>query len=238
MLTLAQLYKLGLDSNIDIFNGISLPENSPINRTTLIKSIIELCGLNIPVYADPFVMASAVALWSAKNQYTFEHVGNIYNAVYSPIENKDLYSDVNIDHNRDLTDNTIGNNKKNEKINSQSSTTSAHSGSDKTTEENTTSAYNSSNYQPSDKSETTLTHGETIKDNNNGNSTKDTLTDFKNDKKVNEKEGTKTITHEHGNVGVTSNNQLQTQEYEMLKQYNPYTFLAGLFENELTLFVY
>ncbi len=42
----------------------------------------------------------------------------------------------------------------------------------------------------------------------------------------------------HGNVGIISNNKLQIEEYNMLAQFNPYNFLAGLFENELTLYIY
>ena len=58
------------------------------------------------------------------------------------------------------------------------------------------------------------------------------------DKTVDEDENTTTTSHQHGNIGVTTSNQLQTAEYEQLSKYNPYSFLAELFENELTLFVY
>lgn len=234
MLTLKQVYDLGLNVHTDIFSGIQLPEGSPLDRDTLINTIIEHCGLNVPLYADPYVMTTAINLWSAKNQYTFEHVGKIYTAVYSPIENKDLYSETLADKNRDLLDNSRVSNNKNENIDADNITT--HSGTDNTTTENTTSAYNSNTYQPDSKETSYYNHGEKIS--NDIDSTKITKSKITNDKKVTEKEGTKTIIREHGNVGVTSNTQLQTEEYGLLTKYNPYTFLAGLFENELTLFVY
>ena len=106
MLTLGQLIKLGENIGVDIFAGVTLPENNPLDRDTLINTIIEKCGLNIPMYADPYIMASAITLWSARNQYTFEHVGKIFNAVYSPIENKDYYEDISVTRERDMTDNT------------------------------------------------------------------------------------------------------------------------------------
>ena len=59
MLTLVQLYNLGLVEQIDIFSGLSLPSGSPFDRTLIINSIIEKCGLNFPLYADPTVMKSA-----------------------------------------------------------------------------------------------------------------------------------------------------------------------------------
>ena len=59
MLTLVQLYDLGKNVNQDIFSGILLPADSPLDRNILINTIIEHCGLNIPLYADPYIMTSA-----------------------------------------------------------------------------------------------------------------------------------------------------------------------------------
>lgn len=246
MLTLVQLYNLGLAEHKDIFSGITLPSGSPFDRTLIINSIIEKCGLNFPLYADPIVMESAITLWSAKNQYTFEHLAKILEAKYSPIENKDYYEESNITHNRTMNDNTIGTNDKTENASgtfeegSKQYTAEEHSGADTT--EDTTSAYNSSTYEPDNKS--TLTHGEKVSgsmDNtrNTVNSgLKTTTASLNNVKNVKEDENTKTVNHSHGNVGITSNVALQLEEYGLMKDYNPYNFIAGLFENELTLFVY
>ena len=226
MLTLVQLYNLGLVEQIDIFSGLSLPADSPFDRTLIINTILEHCGLNYPVYADPNVMKSAINIWSAKNQYTFEHLAKILKADYSPIENKD-YIEETI-YGRDLKDNTKGNIKRNEKVNANNKT--SNSGADIT--EDTTSAYNSSSYEPDNKS--TFTHGATV--DNVGSSNKNIGMDNTTDKTV--KEDTITKSHQHGNIGITSNFELQRSEYTLLKDYNPYSFIAGLFENELTLFVY
>ena len=250
MMTLAQLYDIGKTYNIDIFDGIALPENSPMNLDVLKNTIMANCGLNIPLYTDPNVMKSAVTLWSAKNQYTFEHVGKIYVADYSPIENTDKYETVTVEHSRDLTDNTVGGSNKTETLNSGNETkvneskTSIHSGTDTTIDEQTTSAYNSSTYQPEDKSTSSYTHGENIKDTgagsttSKGNSTKNITGDVTSDKTVTEDEKTSTTTHAHGNIGVMDNATMQLKETEWLNSFNPYDFISGLFENELTLFIY
>lgn len=250
MLTLEQLYKLGKVQDIDIFENITLPENSPIIRETLIDTIMIKCGMNYPMYADPFVMASAIAVWSAKNQYTFAHVGKILTAEYSPIENKDYTETTTVVRDRDLTDNTDISNNSSENVSTTGSTTgnnqrvTAHSGTDTTTDENTTSAYNSSDYQPDDKTVSTLQHGESIADTSNstisntGSNAKQTAITINDDKSVSEDETTTTTSHQHGNIGVTSFFDIQRGEYELIGEYNPYNFLAGLFENELTLFVY
>lgn len=250
MMTLAQLYDLGKTYNIDIFDGISLPADSPMDIGVLVNTIMANCGLNIPLYTDPKVMQSAITLWSAKNQYTFVHVGKIYEADYSPIENTDKYETITVEHSRDLTDNTVGASNKTETLNSNNETnvnenkTSVHSGTDKTVDEQNTSAYNSSSYQPEDKSTSSYTHGENIKDtgsgstSSKGNSSKNTTGDVSSDKTVSEDEKTSTTTHAHGNIGVMDNATMQLKEAEWLNSFNPYNFISGLFENELTLFIY
>ena len=250
MLTLTQLYELGKLKDIDIYDGIKLPSGSPLDRSVLINTIIMKCGLNYPMYADPAVMSTAVALWSAKNQYTFEHIGNIYEASYSPIENYDRIEESKIDRKRDLTDNTTAENSKNETIETSSTVsgnftdTVNHSGIDSNSTETTTSAYNASTYQPDTKTDNSFTHGEQIVDQNystqttSGGSEKDTTGDSSIDKTVKEGETINNTGHTHGNIGVTTAQDMMRQEYELMKDFNPYDFLSGLFENELTLFVY
>lgn len=250
MLTLEQLYKLGLNVDIDMFEGLNLPEDNPLDRDILINTIIEKCGLNIPMYADPRVMSSAITIWSARNQYTFAHVGKIFNAIYSPIENKDYYEDETIGRSRDMTDNTTGSNTRAENLSTNNSTTvteqkiSTHSGTDTTTDEAETSAYNASDYQDNNKNTSELQHGEVISDAGNGSTTgtgssaKQIAGNRTDNKTIDEDETTTATRHQHGNIGITTNNKMQIEEYEMLATYNPYSFIAGLFENELTLFVY
>ena len=250
MLTLEQLCKLGENVGVDIFDGLTLPTLSPIDRFALINTIMERCGLNVPMYADPNVMRSAITVWSARHQYTFKHVGKIIDAQYSPIENKDYYEDTTTTRERDMTDDTSGTVSRSEDTATTAANTvteskvTTHSGTDTTTDEDTTSASNSSTYQPFNKSETSIVHGEAIEEhgsvgsNSTGSQDKDISGSHTDNKTIDENETTTLTTHQHGNIGVTSNNQLQEAEYEMLANYNPYNFLAELFENELTLYIY
>ena len=234
MLTLQQLYELGKVQKIDIFEGIRLPENSPLDRDTLINTIIMKCGLNIPNFADPYVMASAVTVWSAQNQYTFDHVAKIYTASYSPIENYDRYEDLQTDRDHLLTDNTTGKAFKSE--NTTSNRTTQHSGTDTTTDEAQTSAYDSNTYQPTDKTTTSLQHGEKVTD--GGTANKSTSTESKTDKGVNENEITIQTNHIRGNIGVVTATATQVEEYNFIGKYNPYEIIAVLFENSITIFFY
>ena len=234
MLTFEQLYKLGSDIDIDIFDGITLPDDSPIDRDILINTIMEKCGLNIPMYADPNVMRSAITIWSARNQYTFEHVGKILNAVYSPIENKDYYEEITRMGNNsgDISNIVV----KTDSDQMQTSKTTTHSGKDTTTDEDTTSAYNVSTYQNNNKSVTELAHGEQISDVGSGTVTKNTQSSNTTHNQGAENETT--TSHQHGNIGVSTFFDIQRGEYSLIAEYNPYSFIAGLFENELTLYIY
>ena len=234
MITLNQLYNLGLNINVDIFDGLLLPENSPLDRETVINTIMEKCGLNIPMYADVNVMRSAINLWSARNQYTFIHVGKIYSAEYSPIENTDRYDSVTVVRDRELSDDTITSSNKGE--NATTTNTNTHGGRDVTHVDETTSADNVDDYQPKDHTQTTADYNSTITD--NGSLNKSTVISGSNSKAVGEDETTTTTQHLHGNIGTTTNTLLQSEEYSLIKDYNPYSFIAGLFENELTLFIY
>ena len=246
MLTLHQLYNLGESESVNIFEYLSLPKDSPFDKDLIINTILMKCGLNIPMYADPFTMRSAIDIWSKKNQYTFEHIAKIYTAEYSPIENTDKYDSITVDRNRALDDKTDIKNTKKEDLDTSSDTTTngttQHTGTDKNTIEETTSAENVSDYQPDSKTVSTMEHGEKITDNNKSvtKGESDRITDINGTTKkdVDEAEKTTTTQHTHGNIGVTTNTTLQVEEYKLMSDYNPYSFIAGLFENELTLCVY
>lgn len=261
MLTLAQLYNLGKSENIDLFSGVTLPEDSPLNRDLIINTIITKCGLNIPMYADPYIFKSAVDIWSAKNQYMFLHLGKLLTASYSPIEGSvRSYKETRT---RDLKDDNINKNTSNigESSNTTDITTTGavsvkdsdntvtHTGTDTTTETDETSAFNATTYQDKDKITTELVHGEEV-----GTTANDTITESSNKLNTNENIKNKDITsdtinnknlneneyidHFESGMSKYSYQELMTQEFELLDKFSPYDFIAERFENELTLFVY
>lgn len=225
MLTLSQLYKLGQNINIDIFEGISIPENCPINRTVLIDNIMQLDGMNIPLYADPIVMQSAVTLWSARHQYTFTHIGKVLDASYSPIEDNDHR--VNETKTRNVNDGTT----RNSSMNATTGKSTTNTGTDTTTETSDTSAFNASDYQPTDKVVTELEHGLTKREDGSAETSNE-------ESRLRSMNSTDTRTKTESGTSKYSHQELLNQEFELLGKFNPYTFIAGMFENELTLTVY
>ena len=69
----------------DPFSGVSVP--SPLNADTVKSAIMVRCGLQTPLYGDPATFTNFTTHWFNTHQWTFEHLINIIQAEYSPIEN-------------------------------------------------------------------------------------------------------------------------------------------------------
>lgn len=205
---------------IDIFEGCTVP--APLDISMVKNEIMKRCGLLRPVYSEPEVFRDLTKMWFDSNQWNFEHLAKIVLANYSPIEN--VYES---DH---FTTKHTGTDKRKfggKDIDTLSGTDTVTDGS---STEHDVSAFNSSSFQPSSK------------DTNSGDidtkyGKKDTLEFGKTDD----------FTHghietydrlRHGNIGVTTNDQLINEELDMLEKFNPYDWIAAKFERENFLQIY
>lgn len=80
-----QIDFLRLNSLGDMFSGLNLPK--PFIRDLAISTINMRCGLLRPRFSEPMLMRDAIGVWSNSKQWNFEHVANMWTALYSPIEN-------------------------------------------------------------------------------------------------------------------------------------------------------
>lgn len=206
--------------DIDIFENCTVP--APLNMTMVKNEIMKRCGLLRPVYGEPEVFKALTKMWFDSNQWNFDHIVKIINANYSPIEN--VYESDHYTTKHTGTDKRAYGGKD---IDTLSGTDTVTDGSATTHD---VSAFNSSGYQPSSK------------DSNSGDidtkyGKKDTLEFGKTDD----------FTHghietydrlRHGNIGVTTNDQLILEELAMLEKFNPYDWIAAKFERENFLQIY
>lgn len=272
----------------DPFSGASVP--APLNLDAVKSAIMIRCGLLTPLYGEPEVFTNTVTHWFFIKQWTFEHLINIIQAQYSPIENvfedrtetsifgssnvhsggwKDAASgkDTTTHSESDNTERTYTNYKDDtERTHTNYKETTKRSGSETT--ENQISAFNSSAYQPDNKSSTT--YGENIggssdpredelsitgsyKDSNTKTgSYKDTTTFGHKITQDNGKTITRTFQNDkedhvgqdqlimsrHGNVGTISADKLIQEELELLRHFDIYGFIAELFESDNMLMIY
>lgn len=287
------------------FAGAVVP--APLNVDTCISAIMVRCGLLTPCYNDPDTFRNITTIWFERKQWTFEHLINVIQAEYSPIENvfEDRTETTEYGHNSTRTGShkdteggkdTISNSGTDTVAESGTETVAAsgtdtvtasgtdtvalsgtderditNSGTDTTT--NTISAFNSSTYQPDNKSE--LSHGHSVDDDITYGKSEDTTYGKSEDttygrsdettfgksvdtthghqqdttyghnvdhvyNNLKDQEGGKDIlsVKRHGNIGVTTSQQLINEELELLRHFDIYGYIADIFENENMLMIY
>lgn len=230
-----------VDYDATVLDGVSLVPDG-IDVDTLKGEIMLQCGLLQPLYSEPATMKSAITQWFSARAWTFEHLLNIINAEYSPIENTDRYDQWtrNIDRALDRTDNTTD---AISETNTKNLTNTRETDSQVDTSGTTTgqvSAFNSSDWSNSSKdSSTGQTVGdETVTERNTGTDTK-TGNNTRRNVADEDEDTTETYTqHLHGNIGVTTNQEMIEQELALLAKFNIYTWIAMNLRDSLFLEVY
>lgn len=225
----------------------------------IVKSEIMLqCGLLQPLYPEPETMKNAITQWFAARHWTFEHLLNIIKAEYSPIENTDRYDEQTRDIVRALDrtedENRTGNENRSrseDRNHSENRERSQDTSSDVHTEGETVgevSAFNSDSWSNSDRNTSTgdtrenenMTGSEemTGSDSLSGSDRLDRADQRKNT--ADEDENTKEVfkQHLHGNIGVTTNQDMIEQELALLAHFNIYSWIAMNIRESLFLEVY
>lgn len=197
---------------VDMFDDCTVPNG--LNMERVRGAIVMRCGLLTPLYSEPEVQRNATQQFFYENQWNFDHVLKIIKAEYSPIENvfEDRTETENINRtHEDTTD---------------YGKTITTSGNENTRTENKISAENGSTYSPdTERTENTMdssTHTESGQDARSGAGT----------------EGRRFNMNRHGNVGTVSANKLINEELDLLERFNPYKFIADLYEKELIIGLY
>lgn len=239
-----------------MFDDITIPAN--LDRETVISNIIKRCGLLSPVYSEPRLMKEAIDLWFISNQWTLRHLINIIKAEYSPIENTDRYDEQTRTISRELDrDDTFN---ETQTLAKNSTDTLTRSGTDtlKTDAETTVDAsneaidsvspYDTNNWSNSskrneDNGSTSTTDGterrtlDTTERRTLGGS--DTQTHGGTNGRDESEDTTDHFTqHLHGNIGVTTNQEMISQELELLQKFHIYDWIAMQIEADLFIMLY
>ena len=217
-----------------------------LDHDIMSSNIVLTLGNSTPRFNEPDVFKNALNLWFLTHQWNIEHLMRLAAQNYNPLENYDRWEHLRGTNTLGGTDSEVHSGSDTEAHSGSDVTTSSnnetetHSGADTT--EDTTSAMNASTYQPSDKS--TLTHGEVIQTNSSGNSTlahgENINTSY--GEHINTSYG-KTDTnidnnHIHGNIGVTTAQDMARQEISLVATFNIYQNIVSLIENDLFMCVY
>lgn len=224
-MTLAGLYNW----DETLFDAMIFPKNA--DKQNFIDSLILSYGSCEPLYPDwDFMKNSAIPAWSIKWKSNIEKVYDLLEKLeYNPVENYDRQE--NWTDSPNITRETqLSGTDSNKQTAGQGSTTK-QTGTD--TNEQKVSAFNSSGYDPSEQD--IMTYGNQTQITTSGANTNEFSYGRKD---VNtEKGNTEHSGRIHGNVGVTTTQEMMESEMSLRKQ-SFIDYCTGLFANDLLLLVY
>lgn len=211
ILTLWAMYQY----DTTLFDRMLIPET--LDKEALLGYFFMYAGKNESRYGDPEELKDLIEMWSRARNTEWKRMCDALRAEYNPIENYDRTEEHKETETEDNTRNSTGNDTTKENA----------SGTTENSEENKVSAFDSSSYQPKN-----IVTGNSISTSEGASTVNRTLEDREN-REVNRAHESRT----HGNIGVTTNQQMIQSELE-LRMYNIYKEIALEFENEFTVPIY
>ena len=215
-----------------LFDDIALPDG--IDKDNLVSDIMRNSGDLYPYHQVPEYLKRNMNFWFARRLFDFSRMYEALRIEYSPIENYDRKENITRDYENsgiDKASTTLG-----------SSTTSSHTGTDTDStqgggsNEKGVSAYNEDGYTNREKdtethnSSNTQTYNSTVT--NTGSGTDTTQTEYGLKRK--EVEDVRV----HGNIGVTTSQQMIESEMALRAKYDIYKIISREFEREFLVQIY
>lgn len=216
-----------LAENENLLNFVTVPPDiTDIDTASLKLAIIRRCGDVEPYYQKDSDFQLFGALWFTTHKFLFAHAVELWNATYNPIENYD----------RTETETVTGTKTE------ENSNTDTHSGTDTTTKnlsdgtnvtrESDIAGFNSSTYSDANRETEigtdthtgteSLAHGEQIA--TSGTASEDSETTRN--------------SRIHGNIGVTTAQQMIEAELALANKFWIYDYIANAFESDNFITVY
>lgn len=218
-MSIAKLTLIGMNNyDNSLFDNLRF-EN--VDHETMVNTILLNCGEFELLYPNIEIMKKMFTLFSNKWSRTVEKWVNALNTEYKPLENYDRYET----YSGSETYYTRGN----ETIINNGNTILSRSGEDNNNIENKTSAFNTSDYQPEEKTTTQVKYGSSDKNDVNLNQTRTP--------NITETRTPNLENRIHGNIGVTTSQQMLDSELK-LQYWNLYNKISNLFIKEFCIMVY
>lgn len=218
-----------LTDNPNLLNFVSVPDTAlDLDADTLKQVIIRRCGDVTPYYQTPTEFQSFGALWFETHNFLFAHVIKILDADYNPLENYDRTETETI------TDSNTGTRSGTDTHSGTDTNSRTHGGTTAVTgsasRENQIAGFDSADYSDAN-SETetnseTTTHGETITD---AMQHGEQIARSEQSSEDNERERNTRI---HGNIGVTTSQQMLESEMQIANRFWAYDYIASAFESD------
>lgn len=230
-----------------ILDGVTLPDTR-LDVNILKSQIMIDCGLLVPMFDEPQTMKDAIAQWFTSHAWNITRICNLIEIEYAPLENYDrMYADKNtselahghlVHTDDDLTHGHI------ESLNHGLQRQMKHglkitTDQDDTTT-NTVSPYDASTFVNDSKSTGTsdITQSNSGTDTTSDSGTDETVNSGTDQRDITESHSGSDITsydargRAHGNIGVTTSQQMFLQEVDLLGGFNVYKWITECFKKE------
>lgn len=211
-ISLLGMFSLFDNAGEDLFSELHLPQG--YNKQTFIDTLLLDHGDKCVMYTNPDFTRRAIGVWSAKWANELTNIYNALTAEYNPIHNYDRTEQIS---DREITDTTNEIDSNDER--------DGRASNDMTVERKT-SAYDSNSYEPNSRDASDIDS-----------------TDHTEGEAHSEETGNKDRTYTHaahiyGNIGVTTNVDMWSQEVDARMSYNLYSRACRLFADDLLLYIY
>lgn len=220
-----------LEADENLFSNLVLPEG--VDRELVIETIIEKYGMQALVRPEPSFMKKHIGVWSRRKLWSWTKLYHTLNLEYNPIDNTDKYEDYTDERTTART--TSGTNSNTSDGTDKRTENESTSGTRNETADHDVSAENASNYQPDSRDTTRGSSSDSRENTANG------ATSLKSSGTNSETENyTDTFIHTlhtHGNIGVTTTQQMIEAERESVR-YNLVEEIAADYQAAFCLDIY
>lgn len=247
-MSIAKITLIGMyNYDSSIFDGIVIDSGESLDRNVIISQILVKCGEFETLYSDADFMAFMIGFWWTRWKHSFYKWARALSIVYAPLENYDRQESFSRSHtgSEDTTLNITGSRDTNTTTSGTSTETTT--GTDGSTVSDTINRYRSAYDETTNPSLTDRetdaktqsdTHSQTVGASGSGTEKEKVQEEAEH---VTEKDigFSETETNRvHGNIGVTTSQQMLQSELDLHKDFQLYDQIADTFKMELCVFVY
>lgn len=234
-----------------LFDDIVLPDG--INKEYVINEIMKRGDLYTYHQALDMLKFN-IKCWFSQKSYDFEMMFAALRAEYNPIENYDRKEATSRTHSQNSEDSIIRSNSKSgsdvttgsNTANTSANLTRSEQLRDNSSNVESVSAYNAADFQNANKSDltksaTTSSQDDTLSNAKSDSRAKTDYGSFVNERETNNHGSSFNESEEvrvHGNIGITTNQQMIESEMLMRSRFNIYEVIAAQFEREFLIQVY
>lgn len=225
--------------NNHLFDEMKIPSGfTSDDRETIIGNILSECAELEILFPDYDACKSMIGLWSKLNIFEWNRIYRLAQMEYNPIENYNR-TEIETIKTNDINSHSGQDVSKLSGTDTQLTRTEGkETNNGRDLNENYITAYNGNNLQKHD--ETELTHEHTIEDENTGNNstTYGKTETIEHGEKITREGENVRENNTKGNIGVTTSQQMATQETEVVPKLNVMKIIVNSFKERFCILVY